>query len=189
MKPETFGSFFDFSSLYSILLVSKLFWEIFTSIFLFVLNSSKELENIIFSAIKSLIEVESIIVSSRLIPSTSFNKFNWLSLVFFAYVGYKFKGLLGVGVFLFLHCFLALLTIVTILIKKYQYVFTTNSLKYFGIGLIQIFLTALLVFSLNTSTVYLVGIFLLFLSFLFSIKELDKLIDLRNFTKNFNRIN
>ena len=112
-----------------------------------------------------------------------------LSVVFFAYVGYKFKGLFGVGVFFILHCFLALLIIVTILIKKYQYVFTTNSLKYFGIGLIQIFLTALLVFSLNTSTVYLVGIFLLFLSFLFSIKELDKLIDLRNLFKNFNRIN
>ena len=31
-----------------------------------------------------------------------------LSVVFFAYVGYKFKGLFGVGVFFILHCFLAL---------------------------------------------------------------------------------
>ena len=112
-----------------------------------------------------------------------------LSVIFFAYVGYKFKGLFGVGVFFILHCFLALLTIVIIIIKKYQYVFTSNSLKYFGIGFFQIILTALLVFNFNSSTVYLVGIFLLFLSFLFSIKELDKLIDLRNFFKNFNRIN
>ena len=112
-----------------------------------------------------------------------------LSLIFFSYLGYIFEGLYGVGLFFILHCFLALLIIVTILIKKYQYVFTSNSLKYFGIGFIQIILTALLVFNFNTSTVYLVGIFLLFLSFLFSIKELDKLIDLRNLFKNFNRIN
>ena len=84
-NPEIFGSCLDFSSLYSILLVSKIFWEILTSIFLSVLKSSKEFEKIIFSAIKSSIDVDNSISSSILIPRTNFKRLSWLSFVFFAW--------------------------------------------------------------------------------------------------------
>lgn len=112
-----------------------------------------------------------------------------LSVVSFTYLGYKFKGLYGVGVFFILHCFLALLVITRILIKKYKYVFSKNCIKYLGIGFFQIIITSLLVFNFNSIVINFAGLFLLIISFLFSIKELDKLIGLKSFIKNFNKIN
>lgn len=107
----------------------------------------------------------------------------------FNILGYKFGGLDGLGISFLIGYFVYFAQVFIITKVKYQFYFNASFLSIF---LIQLFLsvTCFLVVKFTTSPVnYIVGIGLIILSCLYSIRELNRMMDIRGVLVKFKKKN
>lgn len=89
-------------------------------------------------------------------------------------LGYKVEGLVGLGIAFTTSNFLYLVQVYFISRYKYGYSFTTSFKKLYIIQYILIIIAATITISFSKTTTYVLGSLIIFLSCVFSLRELDK---------------
>lgn len=108
-----------------------------------------------------------------------------ISLIFFSFFGFRYNGLDGIGIGFIIHCLLSVIVISLILIKLYNFSFSINFIKYFVVGFIFISCTLILVLNGTKIIIIVLGSILIISSMLYSLTQINKLIDIKEFISSF----
>jgi O-antigen/teichoic acid export membrane protein len=106
-------------------------------------------------------------------------------LLAFNLIGYKFGGLTGLGISFLVSYFLYLLQVFTITKKKYNFSFSKEFFKIFGLQLLLAICCFVVVRILPIPYSYFQGIVLIIFSIIYSYKELDKRLGIKSIIENF----